>query len=121
MTRNTQFKIFYLLLITFVLTIGNSYGQERTVEKVDTNLYKYTVKTNGKVHQKGYYKLIDGIFEEHSYWRNEFGTVAYFENGKMIWIKPNGKRKYTYREMELNKLRRKVERLEAIVALRDKP
>jgi len=121
MKRNTQLKIFYLLLITFVLTIGNLYGQERTLEKVDTNLYQYTHTQNGKVHQKGYYKIIDGNYEEHWYWRNYAGTVAYFENGKMLWIKPKGKKKYTYREIELHKLRSKVERLEAIVALNKKP
>ena len=119
MRQSTQLKIFYLLLITFVLTIGNVYGQERTLEKVDTNLYQYTHTRDGKVHQKGYYKKINGNYEEHSYWRDYAGTVAYFENGKMLWIKPKGKKKYTYREIEYHRMKAEIKRLKSLVALKD--
>jgi hypothetical protein len=119
MTRNTQLKIFYLLLITFVLTIGNSYGQKKQLEQVETNLYQFREIIDNEVHQTGYYKLIDGNFKRHSYWKDNLGTVAYFKNDKLIWIKPNGEKKYTYQEIEYHKMKAELARLRSIVALND--
>ena len=105
------------ILLLFLTTSLSA--QDRTLEKVDVNLYQYTYKEDGKVHQKGYYKLIDGNYEEHSYWRDYAGTVAYFENGKMLWIKPKGHKKYTYEQIEYHRMKAEIERLRSIVALND--
>lgn len=102
-----------ITFIFFLIFTCSVFAQERTLEKVDTDLYKYTIAVNNKIHQIGYYKLIDGKYEKHNYWKDRLsGTTAYFQNGKLIWIKPNGKEKHTYKEIELNVLKSKVARLE---------
>ena len=112
-------------LITSVLLLFLStsvFAQTRTMEQVDENLYHYVVKDGNKFLQSGYYKLIDSKYEEHGMWKDHVhGTIAYFENGKMSWIKPKGEKKYTYNQMELHRLRRKVKQLEEIVALTNNP
>jgi hypothetical protein len=87
-------------------------AQERVVEHIDGNLYSYKLYDNGKVEQRGYYKQLDGTLIVHGIWKNNYGTVALFEDGKMLWIKPKGDRKYTSDEIQLHRLKRKVEMLE---------
>ena len=86
--------------------------QERVVENIDVNLYSYTLYNDGNVEQKGYYKELDGTLIVHGIWKNNYGTMALFEDGKMLWIKPKGDRKYTSDEIQLHRLKRKVEMLE---------
>jgi len=115
-----QKRVFYSILIFLILGISNLFGQGRVIHQIDDNLYSYKyVNDDGKVTQKGYYKKIDGNYEKHSYWRDYVGTVAYFENGKMIWIKPKGKKKYTYREIEYHRMKAEIKRLKSLVALND--
>jgi hypothetical protein len=87
-------------------------AQERRLEQVENNLYSYTSYDNGKVAQRGYYKKLDGTLIVHGIWKDNYGTVALFENGKMLWIKPKGRKKYTSDEIQLHRLKRKVEMLE---------
>lgn len=87
-------------------------AQERRLEQVENNLYSYTSYDNGKVAQRGYYKKLDGTLIVHGIWKDNYGTVALFENGKMLWIKPKGRKKYTSNEIQLHRLKRKVEMLE---------
>ena len=109
--------LFTSILLLFLTT--NLFAQDRTLEKVDDNLYQYILKEDGKIQQKGYYKKINGSYEEHWYWRDYAGTVAYFENGKMLWIKPKGKKKYTYREIEYHRMKAEIKRLKSLVAQND--
>ena len=96
-----------LLLMTLPIL-----AQERRLEQVENNLYSYTSYDNGKVAQRGYYKKLDGTLIVHGIWKDNYGTVALFENGKMLWIKPKGRKKYTSDEIQLHRLKRKVEMLE---------
>lgn len=96
-----------LLLFTFPIL-----AQERRLEQVENNLYSYTSYEDGKVAQRGYYKKLDGTLIVHGIWKDNYGTVAFFENGKMLWIKPKGRKKYTSNEIQLHRLKRKVEMLE---------
>lgn len=108
------------ILLLFLTT--SVFGQTKSLEQVDVNLYQFKTSEDGKRHQTGYYKLIDGEYEPHGFWKDhKFKTTAYFENGKMLWIKPNGQKKYTYREIELHRLRYRVSKLEEMVTLREKP
>jgi hypothetical protein len=113
----------HLITSILLLFLTNSvFSQQRKLEQVDDNLYHYTISEGGKISQSGYYKLINGEYQEHGNWKDhKFKTVAYFENGKMLWIKPNGKEKYTYKDMELHRLRYKVSKLEELVTLRKRP
>lgn len=96
-----------LLLMTLPIL-----AQERRLEQVEENLYSYVSYDNGKVAQRGYYKKINGSLIEHGIWKDTFGTVALFEDGEMLWIKPKGEKKYTKEQIELHRLRRRVSKLE---------
>ena len=99
-----------ILLLIFTLPIQ---AQERKLELVDDNLYKYEyVNDNGQITQSGYYKKIDGSYLPHGFWRDNRGTKAEFRNGIMVWIKPNGKKKYTFEEIQIQRLKNRIARLE---------
>ena len=106
-------RVLYLLFITFILTIGNVFGQERVIHQIDDNLYTYKyVNKEGEVTQKGYYKKVDGSYLPHGFWKDNAGTKAEFRNGIMVWIKPKGKKKYTFEELQIQKLKNRIARLE---------
>ena len=96
-----------LLLLTLPIL-----AQERKLEQVDGNLYSYKLYDGKQVTQTGYYKNIDGTLIVHGMWRNNLGTTALFDNGDLVWIKPKGQKKYTSEEIQLHRLKRKVEMLE---------
>jgi len=99
-----------ILLLLFTLPI---LAQERKLELVDDNLYKYQfVNQEGQITQSGYYKKIDGTYLPHGYWRDNVGTKAEFRNGIMIWIKPKGQKKYSFEEIQIQKLKSRIARLE---------
>ena len=76
-----------ILLLIFTLPIQ---AQERKLELVDDNLYKYHfVNDNGQITQSGYYKKIDGSYLPHGFWRDNFGTKAEFRNE--LWFGLNQK------------------------------
>jgi hypothetical protein len=80
---------------------------------VDENLFEYKVfNEEGDLHQKGFYKKQNGTFIVHGIWRDFSGTKALYENGDLVWIKPKGKEKVTFREIQLHRLQRKVAMLE---------
>ena len=100
----------FLLTLTFTIQ-----AQERKLEQVDNNLYKYEyINDEGKVSQTGYYKKIEGSFEPHGFWVDYSGnkTKAKYHDGVMVWIKVKGQRKYTFEEIQLRKLSNKIARLE---------
>lgn len=99
-----------ILLLIFTLPIQ---AQERKLEKVDDNLYKYEfVNEKGQIAQSGYYKKINDEYKPHGFWRDIVGTKAEYRNGIMIWIKPKGDKKYTFEELQIQKLKNKIARLE---------
>ena len=99
--------------ILFLLVTLPMLAQEKTLEKVDNNLYEYKVfNEEGDLQQKGFYKKKNDEFVHHGIWKDSFGTKALYENGKMVWIKPKNDRKYTYQEIKIRILRNKVMKLE---------
>jgi len=108
-----QKRIMYSILIFLIVGISNLFGQERVLHQVDETLYEYMVfDAEGDLEQQGFYKKLNGTFFEHGIWRDEHGTKALFELGKLVWIRPKGDRKYTSEEIQLHQLKRKVEKLE---------
>ena len=96
-----------LLLVTLPIL-----AQERKLEQVEQNLYNYKVYDNGKLQQSGWYLKIDGKFIATGLWKDSYGTMALYDDGQMVWIKPKGEKKYTHQEIELHRLRRRVAKLE---------
>jgi len=102
-----------ILSILFLLVTLPILAQERILEKVDENLFEYKVfNEEGDLHQEGFYKKENGTYIVHGIWRDFSGTKALYENGQMVWIKPKGDRKYTFREIQIHRLQRKVTMLE---------
>ena len=55
----------------------------------------------------------------HCYWSNDLGTRALYKRGILVWIKPKGHPRYTYKEIELEQLKAEVRRLKDLIALND--
>ena len=103
----------FIFIIGFVLLLPISlYSQSKQLTKVDENLYEFVVRDGQKIVQQGFYKKVNGEYIIHGTWSDFSGTRAYYENGNMIWIKPKGDKKYSREEIELHRLRKKVDRLE---------
>jgi len=103
-----------LLLLLFVPL----YSQDRTLEKVDENVYRYRVTDNdGSVTQKGtYIKNEEGNLLMHGYWSNDLGTKALYKRGILVWIKPKGHPRYTYEQIEYEQMKAEIKRLKSLVA-----
>ena len=105
-------------LITFIFLLTLTFAtqaQERKLEQVDDNLYKYKyINNEEKLTQLGYYKKIEGSFEPHGFWVDYVGnkTKAKYHDGVIVWIKVKGQRKYTFEEIQLRRLSNKIARLE---------
>lgn len=107
-------KITLILLLLISLPI---FAQSRKLEQVNENLYSYKVyDEDGQVQQRGYYLHIDGTMFEHGIWKDSFGTMAEYNVGKLVWIKPKGQRKYHSDEIQLHQLKRRISMLEAKLA-----
>jgi len=108
--------ILLLSLCTFPL-----FGQNKVITQIDNNLYEYRAyNEDGSIHQKGtYIGTEDGKLLVHSYWRNDVGTKALYNKGKLVWIKPKGHPRYTYEQIEYEQMKAEIKRLKAIVALND--
>lgn len=105
--------------ILFFLLINPLFANDgkKTMEQVDTNTYHYVeYDDNGKLHQEGYYKKVNGEFIRHGLWSNTQGTKVKYDSGKLVWIKPNGKKKYTYLQLEHERLKSEVIRLRNLLA-----
>ena len=99
-----------LLLVTLPIL-----AQERRLEQVEENLYNYKVYDNGKLQQNGWYKKIDGKYVATGLWRDSFGTMAVYDNGEFVWVKPKGSQKVSKQEIEIHRLRRRVAKLEQVL------
>ena len=76
-------------------------------------------------------KLNDGIqkgtlihngtkYVAHGIWKSDYAKAKY-DMGKLVWYQPKDDKRYTYSYIEMEQLRRKVQRLETRLASNDKP
>ena len=105
--------------ILFFLLINPLFANDgkKTMEQVGSNTYHYVeYDDNGKLHQEGYYKKVNGEFIRHGLWSNTQGTKVKYDSGNLVWIKPKGKKKYTYLQLEHERLKSEVIRLRNLLA-----
>ena len=107
-----------ILLLFFTIP---TFAQSKVLEQVDENSYVFRAfNEDGSIHQRGMYiksengkLLMDGI------WKDDVGTKALFQSGKLVWIKPKNEKRYTYKQIELEQLKAEVRRLKNLIALND--
>ncbi len=104
-------QLIFILFLSFTIPV---FGQTKVLEQVDTNLYQYRAfNEDGSIQQKGMYiKAEDGEYLPHSYWSDDVGTKALYNKGKLVWIKPKGQSRYTYREIEYEQMKARIRDLE---------
>ena len=118
-------QIIGILLIISVFLVGNVYGQEiRTVTTTETKhlvevedgLYKVLIKNDeSKLRQVGFYKEhVGGSLLKEGLWKmyDDDGSLmvtASFKDNKLVWIKPRDDRRYTSKEIEEHRSRRRSE------------
>ena len=110
-------QLIFILFLSFTIPV---FGQTKVLEQVDTNLYQYRAfNEDGSIQQKGMYiKSEDGEYLPHSYWRDDVGTKGLYNKGKLVWIKPKGHPRYTYEQIEFEKMKARIEFLENKLAIR---
>ena len=104
--------IFSILLLFLSLPM---LAQERRLEQVDERLFSYREYSEGGISQSGYYEKLNGQYVPTGLWRNSLGTIAYFQNGEMMWIKPKGSAKVSKDQIEIHRLKQKVAKLETML------
>ena len=111
-----------IAILLFSLCTIPLFGQEsKVITQIDDNLYQYRAyNEDGSIHQKGtYIGTEDGKLLAHSYWRDDVGTKALYNRGKLVWIKPKNQPRYTYEQIEYEQMKAEIKRLKEIVALND--
>ena len=112
----------YLITLVFVLLFNTMYAQ-RTVEQIDDNLYAVSIKS-GSIKQIGYYTEVEGRMVAHGTWvlksDNTTLTKGIFDRGVLQEItvyENNVKKTYTKTELEINRLKSKIYKLESTLSL----
>ena len=106
-------KIMFSILLLFLSL--PMLAQERRLEQVDERLFSYREFSEGGISQSGYYEKLNGQYVPTGLWRNSLGTIAYFQNGEMMWIKPKGSAKVSKDQIEIHRLKQKVAKLETML------
>ena len=88
------------LFLLFSITVFSHEGEIRTYKK-DCH--------------KGKFIKVDGEWLRHGIWKCHYAKARY-KNGKLVWIQPKGDQRYTYEQIRMEQLSRKVERLETRLA-----
>jgi len=104
-----------IAILLFSLCTIPLFGQEsKVITQIDDNLYEYRAyNEDGSIHQKGtYIGTEDGKLLVHSYWKDDVGTKALYNKGKLVWIKPKGQPRYTYEQIEFEQMKARIAFLE---------
>lgn len=91
--------------------IESTASEKKHLVEIEDGLYKVMIKCDqGKLRQVGFYKeQINGDLVKHGIWKmfdsdGNVLTTGKFEINKLVWIKPEGKKKYYYSEIRKHRL-----------------
>lgn len=78
-----------VLLLSFA-----GYAQERSYELIDENTVEVTVRSNGRITQRGEMVSINGILRPEGIWReydgdNKVTLRVMYSEGKKLWVEKN--------------------------------
>jgi len=108
-----------LTTLLFVFMVSFSYSQNK-LKKVKNNTYEM-VETLESGTQVGFFKKTsDGKFVRHGEWKllkdDNVITTVYYENDVMVWIEPENGKRYTKEQLEIERLKNKVNKLQEELA-----
>lgn len=110
----TLFTLLFLFIGGVVLAKD---GTEIT--RVSDDTYKSVTILGDHFAQIGYYKLIDGVLEQDGRWieYSVIGkTIVKYDDGHIVWIKTPDGAKYSSVEIQMVKLKTKIQKLESLLA-----
>ena len=81
-----------LLLLLFTMT---TFSQEVEVKKFQDQ------------NQTGYFIKVNNQWLRHGIWESEFAKAEY-NKGKLVWIQPNGQKKWTAEEIKAEQKERRI-------------
>jgi len=78
-----------VLLLSFA-----GYAQEKSYELIDENTVEVTVRSNGRITQRGEMVSINGILRPEGIWReydgdNKVTLRVMYSEGKKLWVEKN--------------------------------
>jgi len=79
-----------LVLLLFTMTL---FSQEVEVKKFEDQT------------QTGYFIKVENQWLRHGIWESNYGKAEY-NKGKLVWIQPNGERKWTAEEIKAEQKKR---------------
>ena len=90
-----------------------------TLFSQEIEVIKETIKVNDGI-QTGFLVYNGTKHVPNGIWKSDYSKAKY-NMGKLIWIQPKGDKRYTYSYIQMEQLRRKVQRLETRLASSEKP
>lgn len=107
--------LFFVMM--FFLTFAYS---QKEIAQVSFNKYEMVEQLSDGTIQVGYFKVMDNHMVRHGVWKliknGEVVKKAYYENGEFMWIECIVNGKFTKDQLQIEKLKKEVERLKADVA-----
>ena len=106
----------FIIAIIVSLTISfNVVAQKTNLEEVGVNTYVFTENSiDDSVHQKGFYKNIDGKLKRDGEWKlyinGELRTEAIYKNDKLKFLIVDGV-KYSAKDLYIFRLERRIKEL----------
>jgi len=84
-----------LITTLFLLFTLTSFSQEVEIKEFKTE------------HQKGYFIKVENQWVRHGIWESDFAKAEY-NKGKLVWVQPNGQKKWTAEEIKSEQKKRGI-------------
>jgi len=86
-------KLFYVKVVQLVLIFFLALFTTKMYSQTEREIKRYKDDI-----QTGHFIMKDGEWLRHGLWKSKFEKAEY-ENNQLVWIQPNGDRKYYYEEI----------------------
>ena len=86
-------KLFYVKVVQLVLILFLALFTTKMYSQTEGEIKRYKDDI-----QTGHFIMKDGEWLRHGLWKSKFEKAEY-ENNQLVWIQPNGDRKYYYEEI----------------------
>ena len=108
-----------LTTLALVCMVSFSYSQSK-LKKVKKNTYKMVQSLQSGTQIGLFKKTNDGNMVRHGEWKllkdNEVISKVYYQNDVMVWVEPKIGTRYTKEQIQIERLKMKVNKLEKELA-----